>query len=68
MDDKGRLYSHDPRRRRYVVTLVALEGETVDDTDRRICELLGTAPHKSRVTVTAYDPATNGFIHLAGHS
>jgi hypothetical protein len=52
------------RRRRYVVTATRQDGESVEDTDRRVCELLGVEPTGTAITVSVYDPATNDFRDL----
>lgn len=52
-----------PRRRRYIITFVKQRGETDASCDLRLLRRLGVEPdtESSDVTVTAYEPATNGF-------
>jgi hypothetical protein len=55
--------SGSTRRRRYIVTFVKQRGETDASCDLRLLRRLGVDPDtdSSDVTVTAYEPATNGF-------
>lgn len=52
-----------PRRRRYIITFVKQRGETDESCDLRLLRRLGVEPDtdSTDVTVTAYEPATNGF-------
>lgn len=52
------------RRRRYVVTVASWSGESPQQTDERLCRMLGVEPGKTYVTVTVYEPASNAFRSL----
>lgn len=52
-----------PRRRRYIVTFRKQRGESDASCDLRLLRRLGVDPDAEDldVTVTAYEPSTNGF-------